>query len=56
MAEVRATQEQLPLTRRSYMGEVGIEQNMFCAHGTTSICDDWQAPLADIHALSEQMS
>ncbi|MBE8718085.1 hypothetical protein C4F51_12900 [Cellvibrio sp. KB43] len=30
-----------------------MKQNMFCAHGTTIICDDGPAPLADIYALLE---
>jgi hypothetical protein len=54
MAEVRATQEQLPLTRGGYTSEVRIKQNVFCAYETTIICDDWLAPLADINAFLEQ--
>jgi hypothetical protein len=35
------------------MGVVRNKQNMFCAHGTPILYEDWLVPLADIHAFLE---
>jgi len=44
------------MTRGSWMGVVRNKQNMFCAHGTPILYEDWQAPLADIYAFLEPLS